>query len=135
MASPGKKSYPLRIDPALWDELQRLAARDLRSVNAEIEFLLREGLARRGVKLKEGTAKMTGTFKVGSTVKINPTGWAAGNSYHYQWTANGARLKGATSKTYKLRRADKGKAIECVVTVKRPGYATISVSSGTRGVR
>ncbi|SEO05010.1 hypothetical protein SAMN05428959_104385 [Duganella sp. CF517] len=54
MASPGKKAYPLRIDPALWEELQRLAARDLRSVNAEIEFLLREGLARRGVKIKEG---------------------------------------------------------------------------------
>ena len=52
MASPGKKAYPLRIDPALWDEIQRLAARDLRSVNAEIEFLLREGVARRGVKLK-----------------------------------------------------------------------------------
>ena len=54
MASPGKKAYPLRIDPALWEELQRLAARDLRSVNAEIEFLLREGLARRGVKLAGG---------------------------------------------------------------------------------
>jgi len=54
MASPGKKAYPLRIDPALWEELQRLAARDLRSVNAEIEFLLREGLARRGVKVKDG---------------------------------------------------------------------------------
>ena len=26
MASPGKKSYPLRIDPALWGHLQRLAA-------------------------------------------------------------------------------------------------------------
>lgn len=50
MASPGKKAFPLRIDPALWEELQRLAARDLRSVNAEIEFLLRESLARRGVK-------------------------------------------------------------------------------------
>ncbi len=54
MASPGKKSFPLRIDPALWEELQRLAARDLRSVNAEIEFLLREALTRRGVKIKEG---------------------------------------------------------------------------------
>ena len=50
MASPGKKAYPLRIDPVLWEELQRMAARDLRSVNAQIEFLLREGLARRGVK-------------------------------------------------------------------------------------
>ena len=57
MASPGKKAYPLRIDPALWEELQRLAARDLRSVNAEIEFLLREGLARRGVKIKEDKDK------------------------------------------------------------------------------
>jgi hypothetical protein len=53
MASPGKKAFPLRIDPALWDELQRLAAQDLRSVNAEIEFLLREALARRGIKPKE----------------------------------------------------------------------------------
>lgn len=52
MASPGKKAYPLRLDPALWDELQRLAAHDLRSVNAEIEFLLREALARRGIKPK-----------------------------------------------------------------------------------
>lgn len=57
MASPGKKAFPLRIDPALWEELQRLAARDLRSVNAEIEFLLREGLARRGVKNIEAKGK------------------------------------------------------------------------------
>lgn len=60
MASPGKKAYPLRIDPALWDELQRLAARDLRSVNAEIEFLLREGLAKRGVKIKDHGANSDG---------------------------------------------------------------------------
>lgn len=48
MASPGKKSYPLRIDPALWAEIERLAAQELRSANAQVEFLLREGLARRG---------------------------------------------------------------------------------------
>ena len=56
MASPGKKAFPLRIDPALWEELQRLAARDLRSVNAQIEFLLRESLARRGVKVRDAKA-------------------------------------------------------------------------------
>ncbi|SFU28517.1 hypothetical protein [Pseudoduganella namucuonensis] len=61
MASPGKKAYPLRIDPALWEALQRLAARDLRSVNAEIEFLLREGLARRGVKINgDGAGRESG---------------------------------------------------------------------------
>ncbi len=48
MASPGKKAYPLRIDPAVWEEIERLAAQELRSVNAQVEFLLREALARRG---------------------------------------------------------------------------------------
>ena len=48
MASPGKKAFPLRIDPDLWAEIERLAAQDLRSANAEVEFLLREALARRG---------------------------------------------------------------------------------------
>jgi len=48
MASPGKKQFPLRLDPALWAEIERLAADELRSVNAQMEYLLREGLARRG---------------------------------------------------------------------------------------
>ncbi len=48
MASPGKKSFLLRVDPALWAEIERLAAQELRSVNAQVEYLLREGLARRG---------------------------------------------------------------------------------------
>ena len=60
MASPGKKAYPLRISPALWEQLQRLAARDLRSVNAEIEFLLREGLARRGLKVNDAATDAPG---------------------------------------------------------------------------
>jgi hypothetical protein len=48
MASPGKKQFPLRLAPALWAEIERLAADELRSVNAQMEYLLREGLARRG---------------------------------------------------------------------------------------
>lgn len=51
MALPGKKAFPLRLDPALFAALERVAAGDLRSVNAEIEVLLREALARRGIKL------------------------------------------------------------------------------------
>ena len=43
-----RKAFLLRLDPAVWAELERLAQRELRSVNAQIEFLLREGLARRG---------------------------------------------------------------------------------------
>jgi len=46
-----RKSFALRMDPALFNAVSRLASADLRSVNAEIEFLLREALARRGVRL------------------------------------------------------------------------------------
>jgi len=43
-----RKVYPLRIDRQLYDALERWAADDLRSVNAQIEFLLRESLRRAG---------------------------------------------------------------------------------------
>ncbi len=39
-----RKAFPLRLDPAVFDALQRWAAADLRSVNAQIEFLLRRAL-------------------------------------------------------------------------------------------
>jgi len=50
MASPDKKAFALRVDPALWEQIERLAAQELRSANAQIEMLLREALARRGIK-------------------------------------------------------------------------------------
>jgi hypothetical protein len=52
MASPGKKAFALRIDPDLWAEIERLAAQELRSANAQVEFLLREALARRGLRVR-----------------------------------------------------------------------------------
>jgi len=53
MPSPNKKSFALRLDPALHAAIERLASQELRSVNAEIEFLLREALKKRGVALKD----------------------------------------------------------------------------------
>lgn len=47
MASEGKKSFLLRIDPKLWGELEAWSADELRSVNGQIEFLLREAVRRR----------------------------------------------------------------------------------------
>jgi len=46
-----KKAFALRLDPALHAAVERLAAQDFRSVNAELEVLLREALQRRGVKV------------------------------------------------------------------------------------
>ena len=60
MPAPPKKAFPLRIEPALWASLERCAAADFRSVNAEIEVLLREALARRGVKVAPPEARRRG---------------------------------------------------------------------------
>jgi hypothetical protein len=60
MGPPPKKAFPLRIEPALWAALERTAAADLRSVNAQIECLLREALHRRGVKLEPPAARKRG---------------------------------------------------------------------------
>ena len=46
-----KKAFPLRLDPALFAALERAAAGDFRSLNGQIEVLLREALSRRGVKV------------------------------------------------------------------------------------
>ncbi len=46
-----RKAFALRLDPALHDAIERAAATDLRSTNAEIEYLLREALVRRGIKV------------------------------------------------------------------------------------
>jgi len=43
-----KKSFPLRIDPQLYEALERWAADEFRSVNGHMEFLLREALSRAG---------------------------------------------------------------------------------------
>jgi hypothetical protein len=52
-----KKTFPLRIDEALWKELQVWAADDLRSLNGHIEYLLREAVrARRRKALRSGRA-------------------------------------------------------------------------------
>jgi hypothetical protein len=45
---PERKSILLRLDPAVHDALARWAADELRSTTAQIEFLLRQGLAQAG---------------------------------------------------------------------------------------
>ena len=45
---PERKPFLLRLDPKLHEALQRWADDELRSVNAQIEFILRQALADRG---------------------------------------------------------------------------------------
>jgi hypothetical protein len=43
-----RKAFLLRVPPDLWTELEKWAADDLRSVNAQVEFLLRQAITKRG---------------------------------------------------------------------------------------
>jgi hypothetical protein len=49
---PERIPFPLRAEKAILEAVKRCAAADLRSVNAEIEILLREALAQRGIRIK-----------------------------------------------------------------------------------
>jgi hypothetical protein len=46
--TPSRKAFLLRLDPAVAAAIEALAAQELRSVNGQIEWLLREALAKRG---------------------------------------------------------------------------------------
>jgi hypothetical protein len=48
-----RKAFLLRIDPEVLAALQRWADEELRSLNGQIEFLLRQALARRGAKAEK----------------------------------------------------------------------------------
>lgn len=52
MASPGKRAFLMRVKPEVLEALERLAAAELRSVNAQVEVLLREALAKRGLLIQ-----------------------------------------------------------------------------------
>lgn len=55
-----KKAFALRLDPAVHAAVERLAAAELRSANAQIEMLLREALAARGIKIDRSKAPRRG---------------------------------------------------------------------------
>ena len=52
-----KKAFLLRVDTGVWTAIVRLAETELRSLNAEIEYLLRDALARRGIEPKRPPPK------------------------------------------------------------------------------
>ena len=47
LAMAERKPYLLRIDPGLWAELEAWAKDELRSVNAQIEYVLRQAVSKR----------------------------------------------------------------------------------------
>ena len=51
-----RKPFLLRVDPAVLEALQKWAADDLRSLNAQIEYVLRDAVNRAGREIKKKRA-------------------------------------------------------------------------------
>jgi hypothetical protein len=52
-----RKSFLLRIDPAVWEQIERWAQEELRSVNGQIEYLLKQALVIRKRRSREEGGK------------------------------------------------------------------------------
>jgi hypothetical protein len=71
------------------------------------------------------TPKISGSAKVGSTLKVTRGTWKpAPSSYSYRWYADGRAISGATGTSFKLTAAQRGDKITVRVTGKRAGYTT-----------
>ncbi len=69
-----RKAFLLRVDPLLWKEIERWSADELRSVNGQIEFILRDAVRRRrkggGGELRRGLRRAPSRFRnLGHCVK------------------------------------------------------------------
>jgi hypothetical protein len=53
VAAEQRKPFLLRVPPELWKEIEKWAADDLRSINGQIEFILRQAVIRRKNATKE----------------------------------------------------------------------------------
>ena len=54
-----RKQYPLRIDPAIWEAVQRWADDEMRSANGQVEWILRDALKRAGRLPKKKAGQRT----------------------------------------------------------------------------
>jgi surface antigen len=71
-----------------------------------------------------------GTVEVGGALTVSAGDWSpTGNSYAYQWRADGQSISGAVGKTYTPTADQLGKQLTVSVTASRPGYPTAKADS------
>ncbi|MFC0422129.1 hypothetical protein ACFFHP_16515, partial [Glutamicibacter ardleyensis] len=79
--------------------------------------------------------KVSGTAKVGSTLKANAGTWKPATvTLKYQWKRDGKTITGATKTSYKLVAADAGKKITVTITGSKSGYKSVSKTSAATAI-
>jgi hypothetical protein len=87
------------------------------------------GIVAPGV-LSASKPTITGKAKVGKTLTAKPGTWSAGTTFSYAWYASGTKIKHESGRKLTLTNAQKGMRITVKVTGKKPGYTSLSMTSG-----
>lgn len=89
----------------------------------------------RGEFVSTPTPVITGTPKVGSTLKVTAGVWSPTPTLRYQWLADGVAITGATGSSYAVGASRVGAVITVKVTATRSGFTTVvKESDGTEPV-
>ncbi|MGC3955507.1 MAG: choice-of-anchor M domain-containing protein [Propionicimonas sp.] len=84
---------------------------------------------------KTPTPTVSGTAKVGKTLKVKAGSWAPSKvTLAYQWLRDGAPIARATKPSYKLTKADAGRKISVRVTGSKSGYVSVAKTSKAKSV-
>lgn len=68
---------------------------------------------------------ISGVSKAGKTLTVKAGTWTPkASSYTYRWYRNGKAISGATKRTYKVKKADRGRKLTVRVQARRAGYPT-----------
>jgi subtilisin family serine protease len=84
--------------------------------------------------IKASAPAISGTVRVGSTLRALSGSWTSGTRFTYQWKVNGAAISGATRFTFTPRASDRGKRLTVTITGARPGYVGASRTSAAKTV-
>ncbi|MFV0432859.1 MAG: choice-of-anchor M domain-containing protein [Leucobacter sp.] len=102
------------------------------------ERVTRDSAAKKVAKGKLTAPKPTisGTAKVGKTLKAKPGTWKPkGTKLSYQWYANGKKISKATKSSYRIAKKYRGERITVRVTGKQAGYSTAHKTSSAKQVK
>lgn len=81
------------------------------------------------------TPTIRGAARVGTPLTAVPGTWTSGTTLTYQWFANGAKIRGATSASFTPTTAQRGAKLTVAVTGTKAGYTSRTVTSkATTGV-
>ena len=82
-----------------------------------------------GTFSKAPAPKISGSARIGKTLKVVVGTWSPTPTFTYQWYANGKKIGKATKASFKVTSAQKGKKLTVVVTATKAYYTTIVTTS------